>query len=96
MSLNVAILDEDNKVINIAIVNDDYVLNTNEIVYTDDNPAFIDGDYVNGYFYPPQPYPSWTRESGIWQAPIPKPNDENWYFWNETNQTWDLVNGQGI
>ena len=89
MSLNVAILDQDSQVINITIVNDDYVLNTNEIIYTDENPAFIGGDYVDGYFYPLQPYPSWTRESGTWQAPTPKPTDGKWYFWNESTLSWE-------
>tara|TARA_R110000751_G_scaffold7710_2_gene31156 strand:+ start:11 stop:424 length:414 start_codon:yes stop_codon:yes gene_type:complete len=52
-------------------------------------------------FYEPQPYPSWTlnETSCIWEPPVAKPeetqeqfdNDDR-YKWNETNQTWDLVN----
>jgi hypothetical protein len=53
MSKNVAILN-DNKVINIIIVNDDYILNVDEIFYTDLNPAFIGGYYLENVFIYPQ------------------------------------------
>ena len=44
-------------------------------------------------FIPPCPYPSWTvnEETGLWEAPIPKPEDGNYYLWDEENQTWNLV-----
>jgi hypothetical protein len=71
MSKNVAVLNEHNQVLNIIIVNDDYELNANEIFYTDTNPAYIVGDYFDDYFYPPQPYPSWTRDKGSWIPPTP-------------------------
>jgi hypothetical protein len=40
-----------------------------------------------------QPYPSWTlnETTFIWEAPVAKPTDEEEYDWNETNQTWDLI-----
>ena len=42
-------------------------------------------------FIAPQPYPSWTLdESFIWQPPIPYPNDEQLYTWNEETISWDL------
>jgi len=50
MSKNVAVLDDINKVINIIIVNDDYELNVNEVFYTNANPAFIGGLYVENVF----------------------------------------------
>jgi len=53
MSKNVAILNND-RVINIIIVNDDYLLNVNEVFYTDNNPAFIGGLYVENVFIYPQ------------------------------------------
>jgi len=90
MTKNVAIFEND-KVINIIIVNDDYELNANEIIYTNDNPAFIGGDYVDGYFYIKQPYPSWTRLEGKWIPPIPYP-DNGRYVWNESTLSWDLIN----
>lgn len=87
MSKNVAVLNENNKVINIIAVNDDYELNANEIEYTNDNPAFIGGDYVNGYFYPKQPYASWTALEGKWIAPIPYPS-EGRFYWDESLGNW--------
>jgi len=87
MSKNVAVLNELNQVLNIIIVNDDYELKTNEIFYTNTNPAYIAGDYFNGYFYPPQPYPSWTRDKGNWNSPTPKPDGMDWR-WDENELSW--------
>jgi len=44
-------------------------------------------------FIAPQPYPSWTlnKTTGDWEAPVPKPDEENFYEWNEETQSWDLV-----
>ena len=51
--------------------------------YDEDRDAFI----------PPKPYQSWTlnEDTCLWEAPIAKPTDGQSYNWNETNQTWDLV-----
>lgn len=53
------------------------------------NPAFIGGDCVDGYFYPPQPFPSWTRDAGTWQPPVPKPETPGLWLWNEVAQEWE-------
>ena len=44
-------------------------------------------------FIPPKPYNSWVlnETSCRWESPIPYPNDDERYLWNETNQTWDLI-----
>ena len=44
-------------------------------------------------FTPPKPYQSWTlnEDTCLWEAPVAKPDDGQRYNWNETNQTWDLV-----
>ena len=44
-------------------------------------------------FAAPKPYNSWSlnTQSYLWEAPIPKPDDENFYQWNEEDQTWDSV-----
>ena len=44
-------------------------------------------------FYSEQPYPSWTlnETTCLWEAPVAYPTDGQKYKWNETNQTWDLV-----
>ena len=51
--------------------------------YDEDRDAFI----------PPKPFNSWVlnEDTCQWQSPIPYPNDENRYKWNEQNQSWDLV-----
>ena len=50
-------------------------------------------------FIPPKPYNSWTlnETTCLWEAPITKPeltqdekDNNNYYEWNEQNQTWDL------
>ena len=47
-------------------------------------------DTTNDVFYAPQPFPSWTLNTTnwTWQSPIPYPNDENRYSWDETTQSW--------
>jgi hypothetical protein len=40
-------------------------------------------------FISPQPYPSWVLdENADWEAPIPMPNDEKMYSWDEATQSW--------
>ena len=51
--------------------------------YDSDKDAFIH----------PQPYSSWilNEDTCRWEAPVAYPNDGNTYDWNETNQSWDLI-----
>ena len=44
-------------------------------------------------FISPQPFASWilNETTGQWEAPIPRPDDENLYVWNEETQSWDLI-----
>lgn len=53
------------------------------MTYDEDRDAFIE----------PKPYPSWTLNENTcqWEAPVVKPNDGQYYQWNEENQTWDLI-----
>ena len=50
-------------------------------------------DQTRDAFIPPKPYPSWSlnETTCLWEAPVAKPDDGQKYNWNETNQTWDLV-----
>jgi hypothetical protein len=50
-------------------------------------------DQQRDAFIPPQPYPSWAldAETCDWVAPIPMPNDGDWYMWDEPNQSWVKV-----
>ena len=43
-------------------------------------------------FISPRPYPSWILNSnGDWESPIPIPDTDNSYIWNETLQRWDII-----
>ena len=51
--------------------------------YDEDRDAFI----------PPKPFNSWTlnETTCLWDPPVAYPTDGQRYTWNETNQTWDLI-----
>ncbi len=44
-------------------------------------------------FIPPKPYISWILNTNTyqWDPPIPYPNDEKNYYWDEQIQNWALV-----
>lgn len=45
-------------------------------------------------FIPPQPFSSWTLVEATcqWEPPVPLPDDENFYTWNEETTSWDQMN----
>jgi hypothetical protein len=81
-----ALLNENNIVVNISVANDDWDY-SGWIEYTENNPATIGGDYVNGFFYSVQPWPSWTRDNGQWICPVAMPSQGYW-LWDEENLQW--------
>ncbi len=50
-------------------------------------------DQTRDAFIEPKPFNSWTlnETTCLWEAPVAYPTDGLVYKWNETNQTWDLV-----
>ena len=50
-------------------------------------------DQARDAFIAPKPFNSWilNEDTCQWEAPVAKPDDGQDYNWNETNQTWDLV-----
>ena len=50
-------------------------------------------DQTRDAFIPPKPFNSWilNETTCLWEAPVSYPTDGQKYTWNETNQTWDLV-----
>jgi hypothetical protein len=54
--------------------------------YDEDRDAFI----------PPKPFNGWilNEDTCLWEAPIPMPQDGNFYEWNEETLSWDLINNQ--
>ena len=47
-------------------------------------------------FIAPKPFDSWSLDEATcrWQAPTPSPND-GYYYWNESNLAWELVDFSG-
>ena len=37
---------------------------------------------------PSQPFPSWIWNGVVWEAPVPTPQDENYYWWDEATLAW--------
>jgi hypothetical protein len=44
-------------------------------------------------FYPEQPFPSWTLNEStcLWDAPVPRPEDNKKYRWNESILNWEEI-----
>jgi hypothetical protein len=44
-------------------------------------------------FIPPKPYASWTLNESTcqWDCPIPYPNDDKRYTWDEATTSWTLI-----
>tara|TARA_R100001591_G_scaffold68739_1_gene77611 strand:+ start:164 stop:535 length:372 start_codon:yes stop_codon:yes gene_type:complete len=44
-------------------------------------------------FIEPKPFNSWNLNETTcrWEAPVAKPDDGQYYRWNEENQQWELV-----
>jgi hypothetical protein len=50
-------------------------------------------DEIRDAFIPKKPFNSWVlnETTCLWESPIPYPQDNNRYNWNEQNQSWDLI-----
>jgi hypothetical protein len=50
-------------------------------------------DLVNDVFYAPQPYPSWAlnNTTWLWESPVPYPQDDKLYTWDETITNWKEI-----
>ena len=50
-------------------------------------------DETRDAFILPKPYNSWilNETTCLWNSPIPMPNDKQFYNWNESTLSWDLV-----
>lgn len=57
--------------------------------------GYIYDEIIDG-FVPPKPYPSWllNTTTGLWDPPVPYPNDGKMYEWDESTQSWVEVPGQ--
>ena len=50
-------------------------------------------DQARDAFIEPKPFNSWTLNETTcnWESPVAYPDDDNNYSWNETNQTWEVI-----
>jgi hypothetical protein len=50
-------------------------------------------DQQNDVFVAPQPYASWTLDQAtwLWSAPVPYPDDNQQYVWDEATVSWKPV-----
>ena len=50
-------------------------------------------DRIRDAFIPPKTYPSWilNEDTCRWDAPVPYPDADNKYTWNEETTNWDLI-----
>jgi hypothetical protein len=104
MSFYFAQIDENNLVVNVIVTDslewcqtnlDGTWLETKEDKSIRKNFAGIGYIYdeERNAFIPPKPFNSWllNEDSCVWESPIPYPDDENIYVWNEDEQSWDEV-----
>ena len=47
-------------------------------------------------FIPPKDYPSWVynEETCLWNAPIPYPQDDKEYEWDEETTSWKIIDDE--
>ena len=47
---------------------------------------------LNKFYSPEPPFASWVfnETTSDWEAPTPRPEDENFYIWSEENLAWEL------
>jgi len=95
--MKAALIDNQNKVVNVIVWDDTCIApeGTTALVL-EDNVMVSSGwtfDQSNDMFIPPQPYSSWTfnSESHSWESPVPKPDQNYPYVWNEDNLEWELI-----
>lgn len=45
-------------------------------------------------FIPPKPFKSWilNEQTCLWESPVPIPNNEKFYVWNENTISWIEIN----
>lgn len=54
-------------------------------------PGYIFDETRNAFILPkPEEFPSWiiNENTGDWEPPIPRPQDDRLWDWNEENQEW--------
>ena len=57
------------------------------------NYAGIGYSFDGTGFAAPQPFPSWAlnKDTYVWEAPTPMPNDGKAYQWDEADLNWQVI-----
>lgn len=81
---------------NIIIADYDFIQNDGDlwIECTENNYPSINDTYTETEgFRPPKPFDSWIWDDNnkLWDAPIPLPDEENIYEWDEETQSWIMI-----
>ena len=68
----------------------------NWILVGPDNPEAVPTigysyDAKTNKFISPKPFPSWVLNDTIWYSPVPYPNDDKIYSWDEATISWKEV-----
>ena len=78
---------------------DQEILETDSVNYPPDRDLTLHVwlDYAGNHFEynydfhsprPDQPYSSWTWDGEKWNPPVPYPDDDKFYTWDEETQSW--------
>jgi len=51
----------------------------------------VGDEYIPPYFKGLGPHPSWIWSDGVWNPPIPMPQDGNTWEWDEPSKAWFLI-----
>ena len=92
--MSIYALVQKNKVINLIVADEEWIVKEwNAKDYyesTELRPIAIGSELVNGRFFAPQPYPSWSKDSDtyLWEAPVAMPTDGARYTWDEATTAW--------
>lgn len=99
----IAFVDNNNKVVNVALFEDDATVELIELICADNGGvAYYDtaiygvtevgGEFFDNYLYTKSPFPSWLKSEGKWIAPVPYPQDGKEYYWEESETNWIIIN----
>ena len=91
MSERTAAVVVDGIVENVIAITAEHVLAEGEVEYTEAAPAGIGWEYDGTGFIPPQPFPSWELVDYRWEPPVPMPDDEQMYYWDEETTSWQVA-----
>jgi len=94
-----AFVNEDNIVVNVVVIDDE----SDESIFTSVAQQYgavrwLDTSIygiteINGHFdgtrlWVEKPYESWVKGDNEWVAPVPYPQDEKHYYWDEATISW--------